>query len=193
MFFKIIGMLVVGFFVFVFLLGFFGKFWIRSKLGKMIKEANEMGPAGNPFEVEQRVNISLVKREAYSPSQAASQLSEQLRQNNFSLLNWYEIPEMQETNILGAHRDDFFVIIYDKQNTAYFELLAETLNEEIMLLSNAAPDRKMSQYGGVYKKHLPPNTGLDAAIGFLKANVGGTLKPLSRNDFKNLYMRAHAS
>ena len=46
MFFKIIGMLVVGFFVFVFLLGFFGKFWIRSKLGKMIKEANEMGPAG---------------------------------------------------------------------------------------------------------------------------------------------------
>ena len=192
--FKIIGMLVVGFFVFVFLLALVGQFWLKSKFKKIIEQAKQNSPINSqqPIDIEPEIFLSLVKRSHADLSDSVSALRQEISSLGFNEFNVYEIPEMPFTAILACHREDgLFAIIYDAENTAHYDLIAKSNQGNIFTVSNSNQDYRALSGEHVYKKQLSSSDSFSAALEFLRDEKMEDLQVLQQTDFEGVLLQSY--
>jgi len=194
--FKIIGMLVVGFFAFVFILALVGQFWLKSKFKKMIQQAKQNAPVAGqqPIDIEPEVFLSLVKRPHADFSDSVNAIRQEVSGLGFTEFNIYEIPEMPFEAILASHREDgLFVAIYDSQNSAHYDLIAKSNTGKIFTVSNSKQDYRALSGEHVFKKMLSPKDGLAQALEFLRTEKMEDLQILHQREFEGILLQSYQS
>ena len=187
-------MLVVGFFVFVFLLALVGQFWLKSKFKKIIEQAKQNSPHNSqqPIDIEPEFFLSLVKRSHADLSDSVSSLRQEISSLGFNEFNVYEIPEMPFTAILACHREDgLFAIIYDAENTAHYDLIAKSNQGNIFTVSNSNQDYRALSGEHVYKKLLSSNDSFTEALEFLRDEKKEDLQVLQQTDFEGVLLQSY--
>ena len=187
-------MLVVGFFVFVFLLALVGQFWLKSKFKKIIEQAKQNSPINSqqPIDIEPEIFLSLVKRSHADLSDSVSALRQEISSLGFNEFNVYEIPEMPFTAILACHREDgLFAIIYDAENTAHYDLIAKSNQGNIFTVSNSNQDYRALSGEHVYKKQLSSSDSFSAALEFLRDEKMEDLQVLQQTDFEGVLLQSY--
>ena len=192
MIFKIIGMIVVGFFVFIFVLAIAGKFWLKRKLGEFVKDANELGKSNMPFEVAPKINISLIKLSNYLPSEKALKYRRELEQSGFERINWYEVPEMNNVQVMGAYRDDgMFAVIYDSPMSVHYDLLAVNKDNYLMVIKNAQLNMRPVIGSKVMRKQVASSVSIRDALVFFEETLSSAQVILKKSDFENIFLRSY--
>ena len=197
--FKIIGMFVVGLFVFVFIAAFVGQFWLKSKFKKIIEQAKQnsphgpaRGPGQQPIDIEPDQFLSLVKRSYADVSDAVSSLRNEVSSLGFKEFNVYEIPEMPFSAILASHREDgLFAVIYDAENSAHYDLIAKSKTGAIYTVSNSDKDYRAVSGEQVFKKLLPNNESFSKALEFLQAEKSEDLQILKQSNFEGILLQSY--
>lgn len=193
--FKIIGMLVVGFFVFVFFAALIGQFWLKNKFKKIIEQAQKNSPhstQSQPIDIEPEVFLSLVKRSHAELSDSVNALRKEVSGLGFTEFNVYEIPEMPFSAILASYREDgLFAVIYDSGNTAHYDLLAKSSQGNIFTISNSEKDYRALSGAHVFKKLLPIRNDFTEALDFLNSEKTEDLQILSQADFEGLLLQSY--
>ena len=192
--FKIIGIIVVGFFVFVFLLAVLGQFWLKSKFKKIIEQAKRNSPTNSqqPIDIEPEVFLSLVKRSHADLSDSASALRQEVSSLGFKEFNVYEMPEMPFTAILACHREDgLFAVIYEAENASHYDLIAKSNQGNIFTMSNSNQDYRALSGEHVYKKLFSSGDSFSAALEFLRAEKMQDLQVLQQTDFEGVLLQSY--
>ena len=198
--FKIIGMLVVGLFVFVFVAALVGQFWLKSKFKKIIEQAKQNSPHGSqahrpgqqPIDIEPDQFLSLVKRSYADVSDSVRALRKEISSLGFQEFNVYEIPEMPFSALLASHREDgLFAVIYDAENTAHYDLIAKSKTGAIYTVSNSDKDYRAVSGEHVLKKLLPSNENFSKALDFLQAEKTEDLQILKQGNFEGVLLQSY--
>lgn len=193
--FKIIGMLVVGFFVFVFVAALLGQFWLKNKVKKIIEQAKQNSPHGSqqqPIDIEPDQFLSLVKRSHADISDSVSALRQEVSSLGFHEFNVYEIPEMPFSSILASHREDgLFAVIYDSGEKPHFDLIAKSNSGAIYTVSNSDKDYRALSGEHVFKKLLASSENFSKALEFLQAEKTEDLKVLKQVNFEGVLLQSY--
>ena len=193
--FKIIGILVVGFFVLIFFAALIGQFWLKNKFKKIIEQAKQNSPhnpQSQPIDIEPEAFLSLVKRSHADLSDSVDTLRKEVSGLGFTEFNVYEIPEMPFSAILASYRKDgLFAVIYDSNDTAHYDLIAKSSQGNIFTISNSEKDFRALSGNHVYKKQLPIRNDFSEALEFLRNEKTEDLYILQQEDFEGLLLQSY--